>query len=456
MTRPLSLRRRLVGQGMALALVLSLLIYGAVRIGAEQASQAALDEVLATAAAAMAEELRVAEGGVSLSIPPATLSMLAAMGDERIFYRVDLGAESLTGYDTLPLPPRAPGALAPEFFDAQFLGADLRLAAVARTLRIEGRAVTALVILGQTREGQRAIATRLANRAAGLGLALFLIAIPLSLLAARGLLRPIDSLAEAVERRGPRDLRPVRHPAPIELEPFVQALNSFIARLRGTLSQTETFIAEAAHHIRTPLAVMRNEAELALRGAQDETTRARLRHLIRAADDSARSAGQLLDHATVLYRSGQGEMARIDLSAIARAVAERLTPAAEMKDIEIVTRHDQSMFVEGDAVLIEAALRNLLENAVKYSDSEAVIEITSQRNGAMAEVLVEDRGRGLGGEDAARLARRFRRGGNVSDTVGSGLGLTIVMEAAAAMGGRFTLTERNGGGACAAFSLPLA
>lgn len=452
----LSLRRRLVWQLMALSAVLAVGLYLAVRIGAEQASQATLDAVLGAAAQGLAEEMRSVEGGVEIDLPPGTFSMLAAMGEERIFYRVDVAGQTVTGYEDLPLPGTLPTALAPVFYTVPFRAAQVRVAAVARSIRVEGRAEKVLVLLGQTREGQEAIAADLGNRAAGLGLAVFMAAIPLSLFVARGLIRPVDRLAEAVGRRGPRDLRPVRHPAPAELQPFVTALNKFIGRLRGTLSQTETFIAEAAHHIRTPLAVMRNEAELALRQSGEEATRARLRGLIRAADDAARSAGQLLDHATVLYRADQADWARLDLAEMTRAMAARLDPAAEMKDIRLTLDLDPHLPADGDAVLVEAALRNILDNAIKYSPGETLVEIEGRSEAGFARITVRDRGRGLGAMPPERLKRRFRRGENVTDIAGSGLGLTIVEEAATAMGGSFTLTPRDGGGTCASLSLPLA
>jgi len=451
-----SLRARLVWQLLLLAAVLALILYVAVRIGAERASEATLDAVLGAAAQSMAEEMRSAEGGLVIDLSPGTFSMLAAMGEERIFYRVDVAGQTVSGYEDLPLPGALPSALAPTFYTVPFRDADIRVAAVVRALRVDGRNAPVLVLLGQTREGQGAIAAQLGNRAAALGLGVFLAAIPLSLLVARGLLRPIDRLAEAVGRRGAHDLRPVRHPAPAELAPFVTALNNFIGRLRGTLSQTETFIAEAAHHVRTPLAVIRNEAELALRQSGEEGTRGRLRGLIRSADDAARSTGQLLDHATVLYRAGQAEWAPVDLAKLTHEVATRLEPAAGMKDITLKLDITGSLPAVGDAVLIEAALRNMLDNAIKYSDAETVVDVQARPEGAMAVITVADRGRGLCGMTHDRLKRRFRRGSNVGDVAGSGLGLTIVDEAASAMGGSFDLSEREGGGACARLSLPLA
>lgn len=453
---PASLRRRLLIQLIALSAVLAVALYVAVRLGAESASEATLDSILGAATTAIAEELRSIEGGTELDLSPGTFSMLSAVGEERIFHRLDISGAAATGYADLPLPPRLPSALEPVFYDAPYRDTDLRLAAVARSLMIDNRPAPVLVIMGQTRDGQRAIAQSLANRAAALGLAVFLVAVPLSLLAAGTLLRPIASLAEAVGRRGGHDLRPVRHPAPTELKPLVEQLNAFIARLRQTLAQTETFIAEAAHHIRTPLATLKSEAEMALMQAGDEPTRARLRGMIRATEESARSAGQLLDHATVLFRADQRAQERVDPGAMMAALVERFGPTADLKDMELrLDLPATPLETLGDAVLIEAAMRNLIDNAVKYSPDDSTVQITLAAEGGFARLDVRDRGRGLGGETQATLEQRFHRGTNVDGVVGSGLGLTIVAETAAAMGGRFALTDREGGGTCATLWLPL-
>lgn len=452
-----SLRQRLILQLLALSAVLAVALYVAVRLGAERASEATMDSILGAATTAIAEELRAVEGGTELDLSPGTFSMLSAVGEERIFHRLDISGVAVTGYADLPLPPSPPSALEPVFYDAPYRDTRLRLAAVARSLMIENRPAPVLVIVGQTREGQSAIAQALANRAAAVGLAVFLVAVPLSLLAAGSLLRPIGRLAEAVGRRGGHDLRPVRHPAPAELLPLVEQLNAFIARLRLTLAQTETFIAEAAHHIRTPLATLKSEAEMALRQAGDEPTRARLRGMIRATEESARSAGQLLDHATVLFRADQRTLDRVDLGAMLAALADRFRPTADLKDMEIrLDLPAERLETAGDAVLIESAIRNLIDNALKYAPEDSAIDIALTPDGDHARLSVADRGRGLGGETQAALSARFRRGSNVGTVVGSGLGLTIVTETAAAMGGRFSLTDRKGGGACATLWLPRA
>jgi two-component system sensor histidine kinase TctE len=321
---------------------------------------------------------------------------------------------------------------------------------------VAGQALPVLVLVAQTRLGQDAIAERIANRAAGLGLGFFTLALLLSLIAAGSVLAPIDRLAEAVARRGPEDLRAVDASTPRELVPLVGALNGFIARLRAALGRTETFITEAAHHIRTPLATVRAQAEIALRQSDNEATRQTLRGVIRAVEESARSATQLLDHAIVVYRSDRMTSDALDFGALVAGVVASIEPAASLKDVDLrLSPAPQPLPVTGDRALLESAVRNILDNAVKYSPEDSVVRLSLAAEDNRAVLRVEDRGRGLSGLDPASLSGRFRRGGNVADVVGSGLGLTIVTEVAAAHDGRFSLTEREGGGVCAEFSVPL-
>ena len=158
----------------------------------------------------------------------------------------------------------------------------------------------------------------------------------------------------------------------------------------------------------------------------------------------------------MIYRSDRLVDEPVDLGTLIIGLATAFEPTAELKDLSIkVTGIDQKIIVQGDPPLLESALRNLLDNAIKYSAPETQIDIGLEETGQTAKIEVCDRGRGLSGQRQARLTGRFQRGVNSSDVVGSGLGLTIVEEVAAAHGGRFELTEREGGGTCARLFLPL-
>ncbi len=451
-----SLQLRLILQLLGVAALLAVVLYLTVRTVANQAAEATQDGVLGAATLAIAERLQGGEEIVGVDLPYEAFSILGSISADRVFYRIDAGVKTLTGYADLPLPDTAGPSMAPVFYTRAFRDTEVRIAAVSRTVLVNRQPVPVLVLVAQTRQGQETIARSVAQRAAALGLGFFALAAALSLLAAKSTLRPINRLAEAVGRRGPQDLRFVDHPTPSELKPLITALNGFIARLRAGLSRTETFIAEAAHHIRTPLAVVRTRAEIAMRQSESEDTRDALRSVIRAVDESSRSAGQLLAHATVVYRSDRLIDQRVDLVPLLQDLVNAFRPTADLRDMDLMlSLPNDSVTVTGDRPLVETALRNILDNAVKYSADETVVDLSVTTEGSDAVIIVADRGRGLSGEDQARLSRRFVRGENAGDVVGSGLGLTIVEEVAAAHGGSFTLIERDGGGTCARLSLPL-
>ncbi|SFI55228.1 two-component system, OmpR family, sensor histidine kinase TctE [Jannaschia pohangensis] len=445
----MSIRRRLTLLLLAGAAALSLIGWLLVRDVVERAAQETQDGILGAATRAVADEMRGGVEGVEIDIPFMAFSILGAAGEDRIFYRVTVGGETVTGYGDLPLPDDA-ATLAPRFLSTPFRGEAVRVAVIDRTLLAGGRSVPVRVALAQGNRSRDALAARLSNRAAVVGFGFFLMAAALAVLTARSVTRPVRHLADSVARRGPDDLRPVDRPVPTELAPLVAALNGFMARLDAGADRTETFIAEAAHHIRTPLSALRARAEIALRGA-DEATRAHLRDILRLTDGTARTAGQLLDHAAVVHRSDQrGGSAEIDLARLADDVVRAARPLAELRDIRLTLDVPGPVILHGDRVPLEAALRNLIDNAVKYSPDESEVHVTLRPG---ATLTVEDRGRGLSDPPEA-LMRRFARGANAGDVLGTGLGLSIVETAAAALGGTLTLTPRDGGGTCATLSLP--
>lgn len=411
---------------------------------------------MATAATAISDQLREVDGVIEADIPYSAFSMLGSNGEDRVFYRILVNGDTLTGYDDLPLPEGEVTKLVPSHYTRPFRDTEVRIAAVQKTILSKGRPSQIMVLVAQTRMGQASIAASMANHAAALGLGFFVVAALLSLLTAGIGLRPLGELAAAVARRGPQDLRPFSRSVPSELVPFVTAFNGFVARLSAALSRTETFIAEAAHHVRTPLATVRTEAEIALRQTKDDTTRASLRNVIRAVEESSRSASQLLDHATVAYRSDRRTEIPLDLVSLARGVSHGLTPTADLKDLTLMLcLPDRPVTTMGDALMLECALRNLIDNAIKYSTPDGEIEIRLAEESGLARISVSDRGRGLSDAASETLTKRFQRGNNVEDVIGSGLGLTIAAEVAKTHSGTLKLTNREGGGTCAELSVPL-
>lgn len=455
MTATGSIGRRLTLLLAGVAALLSLMSWSMVTGLARQASERTQDNVLAASATSIAETLRSEQGEVRLELPYSAFSMLGAIGEDRVFYLVTAGGEALTGYPDLPVPlldAPAPGRV--DFDTGAYLGEEVRMASLTRVVLAGADPVPVTVTVAQTRNGVALIAGDLSQLAAILSVAFFVAAVGLSFFAVRTSLRPLNEIAMAVSRRGPSDLRPLRRPAPTELAPLMSALDRLMDRLGQSIRRSEDFITEAAHRVRTPLATVRAQAEIALRSIEDETERARLRRMIHAVDESSRSAGQLLDHAIVAFRAEDLARDRFDLADLARQTVEALEPTAAMKDIEI-RLHSEPAEIEGDAILLDNALRNVLDNAIKYSPEDTVVTLQVARQEGGVRISVTDEGPGLGEAPAEHLTERFRRGGNTEGIVGSGLGLTIANDVLRAHGGHLELREGpERRGACVSLVLP--
>ncbi len=450
-----SIRLRLVGQLAAVAAVLSVAFFLIVRGVAGQAAEDTQDNILAASATAIADALYTDNNAVSLELPYSAISMLGTISQDRVFYRVVADGTTLTGYDDLPSPDAQTLGPAPNFTTFPYRGESVRVATVLRSVSVGNQPVNVTVTVAQTQLGLAEISSRITATATAIAVGFFLAAMALILLAARSALAPIGRLTRSVSRRGPQDLRPVVTDTPTELVPLVEELNKFISRLGTSLSRSEDLITEAAHRVRTPLAAVRAQAEITHHRLNKPEHRQAIREMIRAIDESSRSAGQLLDHAMVTFRADSHERDALDLTDLLNDTCNRLGPTADLKDIDLIRdlpEHPCEMV--GDRILLQSALRNILDNAIKYSPADSRI-IVRATDGDAYRLSVSDEGRGFGGAAHTELTTRFSRGSNVSDIVGSGLGLTIADEVALTHGGRLEISENtNGVGACVSLVFP--
>lgn len=200
---------------------------------------------------------------------------------------------------------------------------------------------------------------------------------------------------------------------------------------------------------------MRTQAEITLRRVEKEENRKSVREMIRAIDESSRTAGQLLDHAMVTFRTDNLADETVDLSELVTDVVERLSPLSDLKDIEIAILKLEPVAIKGDAILLQSALHNILDNAIKYSSGQTQVALSLTKQDGFADIVISDSGPGFQDGDTEALLKRYARGQNAEGVVGSGLGLTIVDEVMRAHGGSITLSNNAGGGACVTLSFPL-
>ena len=448
-----SIRRRLLLSLLASAAVLAFVVYFVVQSVARQVAQESQDYVLAASALSILESARLSGDDINIDLPYSALSMLDSISDERVFYSIRLEDEFLSGYIDLPEPEDASNAAA-AFLSTTFLGEDVRVATVMRRMSTDTGRSFLKVSVAQTLTGQKLTLARISRTAMGIGAGFFVISMLLAGIISRSTIRPLDRLTASVSRRGPQDLRPVAAPVPHEMVPLVASLNTLMRRLHQSLLRSEDFIAEAAHRIRTPLAIVRTKAEVAQRKSGDAETRKALREMIHAIDDSSRTAGQLLDHAMVSFRVDHLAREDIHLLRLVQDTVERLRPTSELKDISMDAFGTEDAVIKGDPILLQNALHNLLDNAVKYSPTGSEICVILDCTERGIEVSVRDTGPGFPPHELDQLTDRFARGANAEAVVGSGLGLTIAKEVVEAHGGEISISNNIGGGACVGLLFP--
>jgi two-component system sensor histidine kinase TctE len=377
--------------------------------------------------------------------------MLSTAADDRVFYAIYQDDLLLSGYETLPKSLAISGVAAVHR-TVDLDTAPLRMATAARTLVGKDTRTVVSVSVAQTQDALSGTLNQISRNVALFGTGFFLLAVVLSFWATSMTIRPLRRLTTSITRRGPEDLSPVARPVPSEMAPLVASLNQLMARLDTSLKRSEDFIAEAAHRVRTPLATVRSHAEATLQRVDRDENRLALRAMIRAIDESSRAAGQLLDHAMITFRADHLEREHVDLVELLHELVIRLTPVAQMKDIDLVITGEKQAQASGDAILLQNALRNLIDNALKYSpvESEISINVTAHPRPS---IVICDQGPGFPPDEIDDLTSRFSRGNNAKETIGSGLGLTIAKDVAEAHGGTLTLSNLSGGGACVVFSL---
>ena len=449
-----SIRHRLLLSLLASAALLAFVVYFVVQSVARQVAQESQDNVLAASALSILDSARLSGGEISIDLPYSALSMLDSISDERVFYAIHLESEFLSGYADLPEPTSDPGG-GPAFLSTMFLGEDVRIASVRRRMSTDAGRSFLKVSVAQTLSGQKLTLARISRTSMTVGASFFLVSVLLAGIISRSTIRPLDRLTASVSRRGPKDLRPVAAPVPSEMVPLVASLNSLMKRLQQSLARSEDFIAEAAHRVRTPLAIVRTKAEVAQRKSGDQETRKALKEMIHAIDDSSRTAGQLLDHAMVTFRLDHLAREQISLLRLVQDTVERLRPTSELKDISMEAIGTQNSIIMGDPILVQNALHNLLDNAIKYAPTGAQIQVVLERHQNHAEVSVKDTGPGFPADELEQLPKRFARGKNAQAVVGSGLGLTIAKEVVEAHGGTLQISNNPRGGACVSLLFPL-
>ena len=237
-------------------------------------------------------------------------------------------------------------------------------------------------------------------------------------------LRPMRRLGEDIARRAPDNLSPIDvADTPAEVAPLVDNLNFLFERVSGLMESERRFTADAAHELRTPLAAVKAQAQVARASVQDAERQRALDNVIAGCDRATRLVEQLLTLARLEPAEFQARREPCDLAGVAREVVALLVPFALAKGVEIELDAPAPVEVSGTPELLRVLVRNLVDNAVRYSPARSVVSVRLDSRPVRLTVL--DRGAGVPPEERANLGRRFHRVLGTGES-GSGLGLSIV------------------------------
>lgn len=456
--RQRSLRSRLfvliilpmVGVALASAVVLYWL--------ARDMSQDLYDDTLKVVAHVVSREVVLTKGDV---LTDSLLdSLVGALGDP-IFYQVRAAdGRFLTGHSDAPVPQEesldVPGGT-PVFFDAVYHDRPVRAVILREFISDPDFDGWTIVQVWQTVTQREALSITLLSQSALNLLLLIASAAALVWFGINRGLGPLTDLRAAVALRTENDLRPIRRPVPSEVAPLVGTINVLFGRLRAELDRRNAFIGNAAHQLRNPVAAIQAQAEAALTAGDGEGRMARLRDLVESARRLSRMSHQLLnfDIASALGKAGSEQTA--DLSELVAEVARRHVPRALRAGVDIeLEPADVPLLVLGNRVMLEEAVDNLIDNALKYGcvdGGRIVLHVAQEEQSAV--LTVADDGPGIPSDDAERVFDRFVRLSDDDSGDGCGLGLSIVRAIVGSLGGEVVFLPVVSG-CTVRLSLPLA
>ena len=313
-----------------------------------------------------------------------------------------------------------------------------------------------LIMVGQPKAERRLIAREIIEQLVqSLALVLPLFALMIWFVVG-AVLRPLGRLSDEIARRDANNLHPIDSAVPREIEPLVQRLNELLRGLAATLDGERRFTADAAHELRTPLAALKSQIQVAM-VAQDSAQQQRaLGHALQACDIATHRVEQMLTLARLEQEVWRENVETIDLRVLSAQIITEIAPFALSKRVALVLDAETDATLRARAGLWAILLRNLLDNAIRYAPVDSTVTVHIETTADMIELSVSDEGPGIAPEQLQKAFARFDRLGR-SDGSGYGLGLSIVARIVELHHAHIDLLpNENGRGLCARVRIPVA
>ena len=442
------------------------------RLAAGYANRA-IDAGLLDATRALSRQLKPLDAGLLIDFPRAAQNVLEVDPSDRLLYTVSSPpGQFILGNNRVPPPPAmamaAPRLNQPYFYDGLMQLSEqpqaplqrVRVAALFLQYGMAGSpSQTMLVQVARNSTSREELAQSILVDTLLPLSGLILLMTLIVWAGIRAGLSPLARLRREVEGRSSNDLAPIRlDVAPRELHSLALALNQLLAAVQANMAGQQRFIADAAHQLRTPLAGLKGQTEVALQSCQEPEMRARLERVHHSATRSAHLVSQLLTLARAEPESVVlQDRSRIDLNQFAQDLVAEQVPRALRAGVDLgiddVAGGDAPVWVHVNTFLLREALLNLIDNASCYAGPGAEVTLCVGREAEMARLDVVDNGPGIAAADHQRVFERFVRATDEGD--GCGLGLSIVKEIIERHGGQVRLETLVPHGLRVVLRLPL-
>jgi two-component system sensor histidine kinase TctE len=423
----------------------------------------AIDASLLQATRALARQVKPIGNGLFIDFPRAAQDIIEADPDDRVYYEVsEPPGEFILGSRKLPPPKLSepPKLGEPYFYDAQIDKMPIRVAGLYLAYGDSKSQQTMLVQIARGRARRDELARSILGDTVLPLSGLILLMTMIVWAGIRAGLAPLARMRALVEDRAPNDLAPVRiDDAPQELRSLARALNDLLAAVHESVAAQRRFVNDAAHQLRTPLAGLKSQTELALGENADPAQHQRLERVHESAVRSAHLVNQLLSLARAEPESALAQhTSRVDLRELAREVTAEWVPKALQAaiDLGLDDAGDDAppVIVQGHPLLIREALQNLIDNAIRYAGAGSEVTVGVSREGGFGIVQVADTGPGIPPDMHRAVFERFVRA--THEGSGCGLGLAIVKSIVERHAGQVTLTGVDPRGLQVRIALPLA
>ena len=411
-----------------------------------------IDQSLTQSVRALARQVKPIGSGLLIDFPRAAQDVLEQDPNDRVSYTVSSPpGKFLLGNQSLPQPDSVPtDSEGPFLYRTELDGKALRVAVMDVNYGDDSAPQTLRVQVGKSLVVQRRIASELV---ADMLAPLLAAGVLLSLLVYGGVRRglaPLTRLTAQLENRSVNALSPIgMTQAPSEVHALVQAINGLLGEVERSVHQEKRFLDDAAHQLRTPLAGLISQVELAQQETAEPALAARLAKVHTGAQRSAHLVHQLL---TLARSESHVRRTTVDLAVLARDVAREWTPRALAAGMDLGYEGLDHLPLKGDPLQLREAMANLIDNALRYTSPGCTITLRVEATQKGACLAVEDDGPGLSRDDMAHVFQRFWRGSPLPG--GCGLGLAIVREIAHRHGGEARVETMEPHGLRVALHLP--